>query len=325
VEGQHALVRGVLEGDRTAIARAITLVESTLPTDRGQADQLLGELRPHAGLAHRIGVSGVPGVGKSTLIDTLGLHLTAAGHHVAVLAVDPSSQRSGGSILGDRTRMTRLSAVETAFIRPTPSAGNLGGVARATREAITVVEAAGHDIVLVETVGVGQSEYVVADLVDTFLFLALARTGDSLQGMKRGILELADIIAVNKADGEYIADARHAAVELRAALRLLRETGASWQPPVLTCSATTGVGIPEVAEELDKHWLFLQSNARLEANRLDQQITWTRDLVRQRLLGSLTDPGVDSVVKAAERQVRVGELRPDEAAELILNAVYGNR
>jgi LAO/AO transport system kinase len=323
VPEQVALAQRVLDGDRTSIARAITLVESSLSADQDSARELLAELRPHAGLAQRIGISGVPGVGKSTLIDALGVQLTDAGHRVAVLAVDPSSQRSRGSILGDRTRMTRLSAVDAAFIRPTPSAGNLGGVARATREAITVVEAARYDVVLVETVGVGQSEYVVADMVDTFLFLALARAGDSLQGIKRGILELADVVAVNKADGPHIADARHAAVELRAALRLLRDSGASWQPPILTCSATTGDGISDVAEQLHKHWLSLQTGGRLEIKRSGQDVQWTRDLVRDQLLRRLTEPGVEAVVTKVEQQVAARELRPDQAAELILAALDG--
>jgi LAO/AO transport system kinase len=307
VTDRRDLGKRVLAGDRTAIAQAITLIESSLPADREPAQLLLEQLRPHAGGAHRIGVSGVPGVGKSTLIDSLGLHLADAGRRIAVLAVDPSSQRSGGSILGDRTRMTKLSALESVFIRPTPSGGTLGGVTRATRETITLVEAAGYDLVLVETVGVGQSEYVVANLVDTFLFLALARTGDSLQGIKRGILELADLIVVNKADGDHIADSRHAAVELRAALRLLRESDTSWQPPVLTCSAQTGDGIGDLAEKLESHWRL-------------QGVEWTRDLVRERLLRRLEDPAVAATVKDAEARVRAGELRPDQAADIIVAA-----
>jgi LAO/AO transport system kinase len=320
VTDRRDLGKRVLAGDRTAIAQAITLIESSLPADREPAQLLLEQLRPHAGGAHRIGVSGVPGVGKSTLIDSLGLHLADAGRRIAVLAVDPSSQRSGGSILGDRTRMTKLSALESVFIRPTPSGGTLGGVTRATRETITLVEAAGYDLVLVETVGVGQSEYVVANLVDTFLFLALARTGDSLQGIKRGILELADLIVVNKADGDHIADSRHAAVELRAALRLLRESDTSWQPPVLTCSAQTGDGIGDLAEKLESHWHHLQADGHLERKRRLQGVEWTRDLVRERLLRRLEDPAVAATVKDAEARVRAGELRPDQAADIIVAA-----
>src|SRR6059058_374599 len=194
---------GVVAGDRAAVARAITLVESRRADHREQAQQLLASLLPHTGNARRVGISGVPGVGKSTFIDQLGMNLIAGGHRVAVLAVDPSSGRTGGSILGDKTRMTRLANEEDAFVRPSPSAGTLGGVATATRETMLVMEAAGYDVVLIETVGVGQSEYVVAGMVDTFLFLTLARTGDQLQGMKRGILELADVIGVNKSDGDH--------------------------------------------------------------------------------------------------------------------------
>ena len=219
------LVEGVLEGDRRAIARAITLVESRRADHREQAQELLVELLPHAGGARRVGISGVPGVGKSTFIDQLGVDLTAAGSKVAVLAVDPSSARSGGSILGDKTRMARLAVDENAFIRPSPTSGTLGGVAQATRESMVVVEAAGYDVVLVETVGVGQSEVTVAEMVDSFLFLTLARTGDQLQGIKRGILEIADVIAVNKADGDGAPDARKAARELAGAIRMLRGSG----------------------------------------------------------------------------------------------------
>jgi len=231
------LARAVTDGQRAAVAQAITLVESRRADHREQAQRLLVDLLPHTGRAQRVGITGVPGVGKSTFIDQLGVNLIADGHRVAVLAVDPSSRRTGGSILGDKTRMTRLANDDSAFIRPSPSAGTLGGVAKATRETLLVMEAAGFDVVLVETVGVGQSEYVVADMVDTFLFLTLARTGDQLQGMKRGILELADVIAVNKADGDHAEDSRHAADELSGALRLLRGDDADWQAPVVTCSA----------------------------------------------------------------------------------------
>ncbi|GFH39083.1 methylmalonyl Co-A mutase-associated GTPase MeaB [Streptomyces pacificus] len=220
-----AYAKGVLDGKRAAVARAITLVESTRPDHRAAAQRLLTELLPHSGGARRIGVSGVPGVGKSTFIDAFGTMLTGLGHRVAVLAVDPSSTRTGGSILGDKTRMERLSADPAAFVRPSPSAGTLGGVAKATRESIVVMEAAGYDVVLVETVGVGQSETAVAGMVDSFLLLTLARTGDQLQGIKKGVLELADVVAVNKADGPHERDARAAARELAGALRLMRPHG----------------------------------------------------------------------------------------------------
>ncbi|MFD5764735.1 methylmalonyl Co-A mutase-associated GTPase MeaB, partial [Streptomyces sp. NPDC127049] len=224
--------KGVREGKRALVARAITLVESTRPDHRALAQELLTRLLPHSGRARRIGISGVPGVGKSTFIDAFGTMLTGLGHRVAVLAVDPSSTRTGGSILGDKTRMERLAVDPAAFVRPSPSAGTLGGVAKATRESMVVMEAAGYDVVLVETVGVGQSETAVANMVDTFLLLTLARTGDQLQGIKKGVLELADVVAVNKADGPHATDARAAARELAGALRRWLGRAAGWTPPV---------------------------------------------------------------------------------------------
>src|SRR6059058_2509916 len=230
------LAAAVRSGDRAALPRAITLVESTRPDHREQAQQLLLELMPDAGSAMHVGITGVPGVGKSTTIEALGMYLIEQGHRVAVLAVDPSSTRTGGSILGDKTRMAQLAVQPEAYIRPSPTSGTLGGVAKATRETIVLLEAAGYDVVLVETVGVGQSEVTVANMVDCFLFLTLARTGDQLQGIKKGVLELADVIAVNKADGDHERDARRAARELAGALRMIYGPEASWTPPVLTCS-----------------------------------------------------------------------------------------
>ncbi|CAO0831762.1 Fused isobutyryl-CoA mutase [Streptomyces microflavus] len=252
-------VQGVLDGRRAFVARAITLVESTRAEHRVLAQQLLSQLLPHAGKARRIGISGVPGVGKSTFIDALGTMLTGLGHRVAVLAVDPSSSRTGGSILGDKTRMERLAVDPAAFVRPSPTAGTLGGVAKATRESIVVMEAAGYDVVLVETVGVGQSETAVANMVDTFLLLTLARTGDQLQGIKKGVLELADAIAVNKADGPHERDARSAARELAGALRLMHPVDAAWTPPVLTCSARESTGLDTLWERLEQHRRVLES------------------------------------------------------------------
>src|SRR5690349_15191931 len=250
----------ILAGSRTWIARAITLVESSRSDHRRQAQELLIELGRRAaagGEVIRVGVSGVPGAGKSTFINALGGRLIDAGHSVAVLAVDPSSSRSGGSILGDKTRMTRLATDPKAFVRPSPTAGTLGGVARATREAMIVVEAAGYDVVIVETVGVGQSEITVAEMVDTFLLLTLARSGDQLQGIKKGVLELADVIAVNKADGSHLVEARRAARELSGALHLLEpgpdEETAGWITPVLTCSAQEGTGLDEVWQQVVRH------------------------------------------------------------------------
>lgn len=257
----EAYAKGVLDGKRAFVARAITLVESTLPAHRVLAQGLLAELLPHAGRARRIGISGVPGVGKSTFIDAFGTMLTGLGHRVAVLAVDPSSKRTGGSILGDKTRMERLSVDPAAFVRPSPSAGTLGGVAKATRESMIVMEAAGYDVVLVETVGVGQSETTVAGMVDSFLLLSLARTGDQLQGIKKGVLELADVLAVNKADGPHERDAKAAARELSGALRLMHPVDAAWTPPVLTCSARESAGLDEVWSRLEQHRTLLEAGA----------------------------------------------------------------
>lgn len=315
--------RGVLEGSRAHIARAITLVESTRPDHRELAQRLLVQLLPHTGKARRVGISGVPGVGKSTFIDSLGAMLTARGHRVAVLAVDPSSGRTGGSILGDKTRMGRLATDANAFVRPSPSAGTLGGVARATRETMVVMEAAGYDVVLVETVGVGQSETTVAAMVDSFLLLTLARTGDQLQGIKKGVLELADVVAVNKADGPHERDARNAARELAGALRLLHSPGeeTAWNPPVLTCSAREDDKLDEVWERLERHREVLDSTGRLDRKRQDQQVSWVWAMVHDQLLDRLrADSGVRSVAPALERDVRAGTLTATLAAERILAA-----
>ncbi|MER5497601.1 methylmalonyl Co-A mutase-associated GTPase MeaB [Streptomyces sp. NPDC002466] len=316
--------KGVLDGRRAQIARAITLVESTRPDHRVLAQQLLRELLPHSGAARRIGISGVPGVGKSTFIDALGTMLTGLGHRVAVLAVDPSSTRTGGSILGDKTRMERLAVDPAAYVRPSPTAGTLGGVAKATRESIVVMEAAGYDVVLVETVGVGQSETAVANMVDTFLLLTLARTGDQLQGIKKGVLELADAIAVNKADGPHERDARAAARELAGALRLMHPADAAWTPPVLTCSARESTGLDTLWERLEQHRSLLESTGRLAAKRRDQQVDWTWTMVRDELLESLRGhPAVRSLAPDLERRVRDGELTATLAAEQILGAFRG--
>jgi LAO/AO transport system kinase len=311
----------VRAGERAAVARAITLVESRRADHREQAQQLLSVLLPHTGNAERIGISGVPGVGKSTFIDQLGVNLIADGRRVAVLAVDPSSGRTGGSILGDKTRMTRLANDEHAFVRPSPSAGTLGGVAQATRETMLVMEAAGYDVVLVETVGVGQSEYVVAGMVDTFLFLTLARTGDQLQGMKRGILELADVIAVNKADEQHEDEASRAARELSGALRFLRGAADEWQTPVITCSGLHNVNLDRVWQHVGRHRAWLDEHGGLDRKRRDQMVEWTRALVRDRLLARLDAPGVREAVRAAEAAVRDERLTPDQAANQILGTL----
>jgi LAO/AO transport system kinase len=315
-----ALAEGVLAGDRRVVARAITLVESRRADHREQAQQLLVELLPHTGAARRVGISGVPGVGKSTFIDQLGSTLTAAGSKVAVLAVDPSSARSGGSILGDKTRMARLAVDPDAFIRPSPTSGTLGGVAQATRESMVVVEAAGYDVVLVETVGVGQSEVAVAEMVDSFLFLTLARTGDQLQGIKRGILEIADVIAVNKADGPGEADARKAARELAGAIRMLRgHAEGGWDVPVLTCSGLTGDGLDRVWTTLVQHQDRMKASGEFDERRRSQQVRWTWQLVRDGLESALRHhPGVRSSAPELEKAVLAGELTPALAAQQIL-------
>ncbi|MGY1594164.1 methylmalonyl Co-A mutase-associated GTPase MeaB [Geodermatophilus sp. SYSU D00708] len=315
-----ALVEGVLAGNRRAVARAITLVESQRADHRDSAQELLVELLPHTGSARRVGISGVPGVGKSTFIDSLGVTLTAAGSRVAVLAVDPSSARSGGSILGDKTRMARLSVDPAAFIRPSPTSGTLGGVAEATRESMVVVEAAGYDVVLVETVGVGQSEVTVAEMVDSFLFLTLARTGDQLQGIKRGILEIADVIAVNKADGPGAVDARRAARELAGAIRMLRgHVEGGWDVPVLTCAGLTGEGLDAVWAKLVEHQERMKASGEFEERRRTQQVRWTWHLVRDGLEHRLrAHPGIRSVAPELEKAVLAGELTPALAAQQLL-------
>ncbi|HEY1571444.1 MAG TPA: methylmalonyl Co-A mutase-associated GTPase MeaB [Pseudonocardiaceae bacterium] len=312
---------GVRANDRAVLARAITLVESTRADHRRQAQALLAELLPSAGGAHRIGISGVPGAGKSTFIDKFGTMLTDAGHRVAVLAVDPSSHRTGGSILGDKTRMAHLAVDPAAFIRPSPTSGTLGGVARATRETMVLMEAAGYDIVLVETVGVGQSEIAVANMVDCFCYLALARTGDSLQGIKKGVLELADVIAVNKADGDREREAKSAARELAGALRLLEQPSSPWTTPVLTCSALTGDGLDEIWRRIGAHRSAMTEHGDFHERRRRQQVDWMWTMVRDTLLSNLHgDPAVRDLAPDLEQQVRAGRLTATSAAERILTA-----
>ncbi|SFL85757.1 methylmalonyl Co-A mutase-associated GTPase MeaB [Geodermatophilus ruber] len=315
-----ALVEGVLAGDRRVMARAITLVESRRADHREKAQELLVELLPHTGGARRVGISGVPGVGKSTFVDSLGVTLTGAGHRVAVLAVDPSSARSGGSILGDKTRMARLAVDPEAFIRPSPTSGTLGGVAQATRQSMVVVEAAGYDVVLVETVGVGQSEVTVAEMVDSFLFLTLARTGDQLQGIKRGILEIADVIAVNKADGPGAVDARKAARELAGAIRMLRgHVAGGWDVPVLTCAGLTGEGLDTVWAKLVEHQDRMKASGEFDERRRSQQVRWTWQLVHDGLEHRLrAHPGVRAAAPELEKAVLAGELTPALAAQQLL-------
>jgi LAO/AO transport system kinase len=314
-------VDGVLRGDRTVLGRAITLVESTRPEHRELAQEVLLRLLPHSGDAHRVGITGVPGAGKSTFIDALGTNLTSSGHRVAVLAVDPTSSRTGGSILGDRTRMHRLSTDSAAFIRPSPTAGTLGGVTRSTREAMVVVEAAGYDVVLVETVGVGQSETIVANMVDFFLVLMIAGAGDELQGIKRGVLELADMIAVNKADGDNEIRARAAAAEFQRALHLMQPASPNWIPPVLTCSALENVGLDTIWAQIELHRRTLTQSGELADKRTRQQIDWMWSTVDDRLRTALREhPAVRAVVPGLEDDVRLGRITPTLAADRIMAA-----
>jgi LAO/AO transport system kinase len=319
-----ALAGQVRAGSRISVARAITLIESRKPEHRPHGRLLLTLLSEAAGRSHRIGITGVPGVGKSTLIDQLGSLLTARGHRIAVLAVDPSSSRSGGAILGDKTRMTRLAADSNAFIRPSPSSGTLGGVARATREAILVCEAAGFDIVLVETVGVGQSEITVAGMVDFFLVLMLAGGGDELQGIKKGVMELADMIAITKADGANEGPARAAAADYTAALHILTPPGATWQPPVITVSAYEGRGLDELWAAAQHHRAALEATGEFAAKRRDQDVRWMRamidDWVRQMYLSKA---GAAEKIAKLEVDVRNGATPPSVAADEVAAFVLG--
>ena len=313
------LAAGVRAGDRTAVGRAITLVESARPDDRGPAQDLLAHLLPHAGGAHRVGISGVPGSGKSTLIDALGTRLTGAGHRVGVLAVDPSSMVTGGSILGDKTRMAALAADERAFIRPSPSAGTLGGVTSTTPRAITVLEAAGYDVVLVETVGVGQSEAAVHASVDCLCVLALAGAGDELQAVKRGLLELADVLVVNKADGDNERAARLAAAEFRRALPLLAPTGDAGPPPVMAVSARTGAGIDELWDCIAEHRRRLEASGALSRRRAQGRLAWMQVLLERRLLERFeSQPGLPDRRAELAQAVEQGRITPEAAVEQLL-------
>src|SRR3954468_10254641 len=312
------LAAAVRSGDRAALPRAITMVESTRPDHREQAQQLLLELMPEAGTAMHVGITGVPGVGKSTTIDALGMSLIEQGHKVAVLAVDPSSARTGGSILGDKTRMARLSAADAAFIRPSPASGTLGGVAAKTREAMLLCEAAGFDVVLVETVGIGQSETAVCDMTDFFLALMLPGAGDELQGIKKGLVELADMIAVNKADGDNVKRANLAAADYRSALHILHPRSEHWHPPVLTYSALTGNGIDALWQKVLDHRSAMQASGEFEARRRQQQVKWMWSMLEQRMLARLrADPSVRAKVKKTEAEVADGRITPALAAEQI--------
>lgn len=316
---QSYYIDGVLSGDRLILSRAITLVESRLATDQELAQAVLSAVVPMTGKSTRVGITGVPGVGKSTFIEALGTYLTEQGHKLAVLAVDPTSQRSGGSLLGDKTRMETLSMNPQAYIRPTPAGDSLGGVAHRTRETLLLCEAAGFDIVLIETVGVGQSETLVHGMVDFFLLLMLAGAGDELQGMKRGIMELADALAITKADGENGGAAQRARVEYQNALHLFPPTGTDWFPPVLTCSATTNTGISELWNMVLEHQHLTTQNGHHDKRRQEQQLTWFRTYLRQRLEHHFfAKPDTAERLKQMEQAVKEGRLLPVEAVEKLL-------
>lgn len=314
------LADGVLAGDRTILARAITLVESSSPLHAPGAAELLERILPRAGGARRVGVTGAPGVGKSCLIEALGSYLTREqGRRVAVLAIDPSSSVTGGSILGDKTRMTELSRDPRAFIRPSPSAGSLGGVARKTREALLLCEAAGYDVVLVETVGVGQSEITVRSMVDFFLLLMLAGAGDELQGIKKGVIELCDALAITKADGENVRAADRARAEYERALQFLSPSSAGWHVAVATCSAVTGAGVPELWQVVEHHHQHELGTGQLERRRRRQNLDWMRSLITEQLERRFyDDPGVQALLPEIERRVEEGSLPASVAAQTLL-------
>jgi GTPase len=318
----NSLAPKLLAGDRRALAKAVTLVESSRTDHRIQAENLIAEIMPHTGTAMRIGISGVPGVGKSTFIEAFGAHVTNLGHRLAVLAVDPSSKRGGGSILGDKTRMEDLSRNPNAFIRPSPAGQTLGGVARRSRESILLCEAAGFDIILVETVGVGQSETAVADMTDMFLLMLLPAGGDELQGLKKGIVELADMILVNKADGELIDQAKRTAADYHGALRLLSKGGESWSVPVLPCSALTGQGIPEAWEKIGTFHDSLAKAGTLAERRAHQAKTWLWDeLIAEFAHRLRQDPKLRDLLPAVQEAVAAGETPAPVGARKLINAL----
>ena len=315
-----ALEAGIRAGERRSLARAITLVESRRAGDHAAAQDLIERLLPLAGRAVRLGITGVPGVGKSTAIEALGTKLTGAGQTVAVLAVDPSSGRTGGSILGDKTRMAKLSADPDAFIRPSPSSGVLGGAGRATREALLLCEAAGFDVIIVETVGAGQADYVVADMVDTFLVLMLAGGGDELQGIKKGILEIADIVAVNKADIDVKAT-RRAMRDYTSALHIVTPSDAVWTPPVLTLSGLTGEGMDALWQAVRDHRNAMRESGDFDRRRRDQRLTWMWAVIEDRLLDRFRNaPAVKALLAEIADSVAAGETGATRAAQDLLKA-----
>lgn len=314
-------LNGIHDGDRAVLGQAITLVESNASRDQHLAQELLLALMPETGRSIRVGITGVPGVGKSTFIEALGCNLIEQGRRVAVLAVDPSSGLSGGSILGDKTRMNRLSRDERAFVRPSPSSGSLGGVTRKTRETLLVCEAAGYDVILVETVGVGQSETVVSEMVDFFLVLMLAGAGDELQGIKRGIMELADMIAINKADGDNLARARHAKRDFQSALRLMRTSHPDWLPPVHMVSGLNNQGLDQLWASVEEHHALFTGNGELVRRRRKQLMRWMWAMVDEHVIHAVrSHPAVIALREQLEKDVLGGHTTPTLGARAILAA-----